>query len=275
MEREVPPAIEKHFPLVWSLVNRLGVRGPEREDLFGAGCLGLVKAWKRFDPNAGTAFSTYAVPVILGEMQRFLREGRGIRVPRSARDLVVRARRARARLAQERGEEPSVGEVAAAVGVHPADLVAAEEACLPPRSLEDGGRPVFAPGQPGAEDSLDLALALARLEPRERAIIQGRYFEELTQQEVAARLGISQSQVSRLEQKALARLRGLLAWHSTACERDKLVAAKEGDNHAGGEGAGTGGEFPQQLSGSRPERGDGSRPDGREHNGRRGGQLDR
>jgi len=241
VERELWPGIEQHFPLVWSLVNRLGARGPEREDLFAAGCLGLVKAWKRFNPDLGTAFSTYAVPFILGELRRHMRGSRGVVVPRSARDLVLRAGQTRARLAQERGEEPSLGEVAATLGVHPADLVAAQEACLPPRPLEEGGRSVPGPGEPGDEDSLDLALALGRLEPRERAIVQGRYLEDLTQQEMAARLGISQSQVSRLERKALLRLRELLAWHTSGCNRDKLLAAKEGDGHAGGQGFGTGG----------------------------------
>lgn len=257
-----PGEIERHFPLVWSLVNRLGVRGPEREDFFAAGCVGLVKAWRRYDPALGTAFSTYAVPVILGELRRHLRQVRAPRVPRSVRELVWRAREVRARLAQEEGREPTVKEVAALLGVAAADLVAAEEACLPPRPLEEQRGAAVALGGMGDEESLDLALALGKLEPRERAVIEGRYFRDLTQEELAARLGISQSQVCRLEQKALRRLRELLAWHTTGVGRDKLVPAKEGDEDAGGQGTGTGWEFPPQFSGGGSERGDGSGPDG-------------
>lgn len=259
MERE-GSGVERHFPLVWSLVNRLGVRGPEREDLFAAGCLGLVKAWKRYDPARGTAFSTYAVPVILGEMRRHLREATGVKMPGATREMVARAREVRALLAQEKGAEPSLGEVAAALGVEPADLVAAEEAYLPPRSLEEGaplarlgwGPPGDASragdppaGGPPDEETLDLALALARLEPREQAIVRGRYFEDLTQEEMATRLGISQPQVSRLEQRALARLREILAWHTSDCDRHKLVVVKEADAGARGQGAGTGGKLAQ------------------------------
>jgi len=237
--------LERHFPLVWSLVNRLGISGPDREEFFAAGCLGLVKAWKRYDPQLGTAFSTYAVPVILGELRRQLHRSRGVKVPRPVRDLALRAREVRARLAQERGTEPSLAEVAAALGVGVADLVAAEEACLPPRSLEAEPFTAVAAAtrDPASDEALELGLALGQLEPRERAIIRGRYFEDLTQQEVAARLGISQSQVSRLEQKALDRLRELLGGHTPGRLRDKLVAAKEGEKHAGGEGARAGGQF--------------------------------
>lgn len=252
MEREA--GLERHFPLVWSLVNRLGVRGPEREDLFAAGCLGLAKAWKRYDPARGTAFSTYAVPVILGEMRRHLRQTGTVRVSGSARDMVARARQARALLAQEKGAEPSLAEVAAALGVQPADLLAAEEAYLPPCLLDEAGvrvlprASVLAAGSiaTGPDDErLDLAIALARLEPREQAIVRGRYFAGFTQEEIAARLGISQSQVSRLEQRALARLRDMLTRHTSDSDRSKLLAAKEGDASACGEGAGTGGNLAQ------------------------------
>ncbi len=245
MPNEDAPGVERHFPLVWSLVNRLGITGAEREEFFAAGCLGLVKAWKRYDPRLGTAFSTYAVPVILGELRRQLQGSRGVRVPRSTRDLVLRARATRARLAQERGGEPTLAEVAAALGVGAADLVAAEEACLPPRSLE--AEPLMAMAVARAEaapdEGMELSLALGQLEPRERAVIRGRYFDDLTQQEVAARLGISQSQVCRLEQKALDHLRALLGGHSPGRLRDKLVAAKEAESDAGGKGARTGGQF--------------------------------
>jgi len=247
--------LERHFPLVWSLVNRLGVRGPEREDLFAAGCLGLTKAWKRYDPARGTAFSTYAVPVILGEMRRYLRQTGGIRIPGSVRGMVARARQARALLAQEKGTEPSLAEVAAAVGVQAADLLAAEEAYLPPRVLDgvEGARAgprgsLLAAGSlPGISDDerLDLALALERLEPREQAIVRGRYLAGFTQEEMAVRLGISQPQVSRLEQRALARLRDMLAWHTSDSDRHKLLPAKEGDARGRSEGTGTGGKLAQ------------------------------
>lgn len=247
--------LERHFPLVWSLVNRLGVRGPEREDLFAAGCLGLAKAWKKYDPARGTAFSTYAVPVILGEMRRYLRQTGLVKMPGSAREMVARARQVRALLAQEKGVEPSLAEVAAALGVQPGDLLAAEEAYLPARRLDglDGARAVPRGSVRVAgsvatdhdDERLDLALALERLEPREQAIVRGRYLAGFTQEEMAVRLGISQPQVSRLEQRALARLRDMLAWHTSDSDRHKLLPAKEGDARARGEGTGAGGNLAQ------------------------------
>lgn len=221
MERQTEEALARHFPLVWSLVHRLGPVGVEKEDLFQAGCLGLVKAWQRYDPGLGTAFSTYAVPVILGEMRRYLREGRAVKVPRPAQELVGKARQLRARLAASRGEEPPLREVAEVLGVPAADLLAAEEACSPPRSLEEGvgeGAASLLLRLSGAEEryeeAVDLREALALLEPRERAIIVGRYFSGFTQGELAEKMGISQPQVSRLEQRALRRLREALSPHT-------------------------------------------------------------
>ncbi len=209
-------SISRHFPLVWSLVRRLASSGVEKEDLFQAGCLGLLKASRNYDPSLGTAFSTYAVPVILGEMKRLLREGRPVKIPRSAWEMVLAARRVRAEMRAQRGEEPAMAEVADRLGVDGADLVAAEEAFSSPRYLEEAGREgqwLFGVST-DQDEMVGLHFALAQLEPRERTVIEGRYLQGYSQLEMAQKLGISQPQVSRLEHKALTRLRVLLGSHS-------------------------------------------------------------
>ena len=222
MEQGENQNIARHFPLVWSLVHRLGAVGVDREDLFQAGCVGLVQACRRYDASLGTAFSTYAAPLILGEMRRLLREGRPVRVPQGARQMVGEARRLRQQLATSRVEDPPLHEVAAHLGVPPEELLAAEEALGVPRSLdgpawgarEENGNSlheVLAAPALDEDEGLILSEALSRLEPRHRLVIEGRYFHDLTQQELAERLGISQPQVSRLEQQALGRLRTLLS----------------------------------------------------------------
>lgn len=214
--------VRRHLPLVRHLASRFAAPGLELEDLVQAGCVGLLKAIDRFDPSRGLQFSTYAVPVILGEIRRHLRDEAGaVRVSRRGQELARAARRVRARLAQELGREPTVREVAAAVGADAADVVAALEATRPPVS-------VFAPAGEGedAPELVDLLAAgdeeagyrralvselLQRLDPRLRRILVLRYFGDLTQGEIARDVGVSQGQVSRLERQALERLRALAA----------------------------------------------------------------
>lgn len=212
--------VARHLPLVRHLAGRFVAAGLDVDDLVQAGSIGLLKAIDRFDPERGLQFSTYAVPVILGELRRHLREqAGGLRVSRAGRALARAARQARQRLTQELGREPSVRELAAAVGAEPAEVLAALEATQPAVSLfravgddEDPGALVDLLAADDGESAFRravLADLLARLPPRLRAILLLRYLEDRTQSEVARAVGLSQGQVSRLERQALERLRAL------------------------------------------------------------------
>ena len=214
--------------LVRHVARRYAGMGLDEEDLFQVGCIGLLKAVDRFDPARGTRFSTYAVPLILGEIQRYLRDSAPAGLGRGAHRLASLARAAEERLARERGRAPTAAEVAAAVGVDPGELALALEAARRPASLDEappggdeGARPLgerlAAPG--GLDvDAATLRALLLRLPPRQRRIVELRYFRDRSQAEVGALLGLSQPQISRLERQALDRLRA--AWAGGAAGRE-------------------------------------------------------
>lgn len=199
--------------LVHLCARRFLGRGMEYDDLFQAGCVGLIKAVENFDTSRGVKFSTYAVPVILGEVRRLFRDGGALRVSRGLRDLGRRAAEEAGRLRQETGKSPSVVQIAQRLGVSPEKAALALGVSQAPMSLtdqEEGGEldiPVEAPEERMTE-RLTLYQILRTLEERDRKLIQYRYFQGKTQTETAALLGMTQVQVSRREKKLLAYMRG-------------------------------------------------------------------
>lgn len=201
--------------LVHTCARRFTGRGIEYDDLFQAGCVGLIKAVDGFEPQRGLQFSTYAVPLILGEMRRLFREGGAVKVSRSLRELSLRAARTRENLAAATGREPTVEELAAALGVEPAEAAQAVCAGLPPISLtrngeedEGGEMDLPIPSPEGAiTDRLALEQLLERLPERDRQLIRLRYVGRRTQQATADELGMTQVQVSRRERTLLGLLR--------------------------------------------------------------------
>lgn len=212
--------MQGNLRLVLSIVQRFMGRGEAPDDLFQVGCIGLIKAIDNFDLGQNVRFSTYAVPMIIGEIRRYLRDNNTIRVSRSVRDVAYKALTARDRLAAEQGQEPRMDEVARALNLPTEQVVFALDAIAEPVSLfepiyNDGGDPIFVMDQLRDEkandvrwtEDLAIAGALDELNPREQKIINLRFFVGKTQMEVAAEIGISQAQVSRLEKNALLRLR--------------------------------------------------------------------
>ena len=210
--------IAGNLRLVLSLVGRFAGRGENPDDLFQVGCIGLIKAVDHFNTELDVEFSTYAVPMILGEIRRYLRDNNAIRVSRSVRDLAYRALAVREKLSCD--GEPTLEAIAAELGEKPADVAAALEAIAEPVSLfdtvySDGGDSLCVMDQirdTDADDEQwleDIALkdAIARLSEKERNIISGRYFAGKTQMEIADEIGISQAQVSRIEKGAIERIR--------------------------------------------------------------------
>lgn len=199
--------------LVHLCARRFLGRGMEYDDLFQAGCVGLIKAAENFDTSRGVKFSTYAVPVILGEVRRLFRDGGALRVSRGLRDLGRRAAEEAGRLRQETGKSPSVVQIAQRLGVSPEKAALALGVSQAPMSLtdqEEGGEldiPVEAPEERMTE-RLTLYQILRTLDERDRKLIQYRYFQGKTQTETAALLGMTQVQVSRREKKLLAYMRG-------------------------------------------------------------------
>lgn len=217
--------VEGNLRLVRSLVSRFGNGAADPEDLFQLGCIGLLKAIDRFDLSYDVRFSTYAVPLILGEIRRHLRDDGPMRVSRSLKQLAQQARKVQERLASDLGREPTVAEVARELGVSPEELVEAMDGTRPLTSIhqtvhEGEGDPIYLLDQLAAQDGqregvwLDrvaLRESLQHLEPRERTVILLRFFRDMTQTEVASILGCSQVQVSRLERRALERIRAYVA----------------------------------------------------------------
>lgn len=206
--------ISANLPLVHSLANRFRGRGIEYEELFSAGSVGLVKAYDNFDESRGLCFSTYAVPVILGEIKRLFRDGGAVKMSRSLKELSLKAARARDELSKN-GSEPTIGDIAEYLGVSPEDAAEAVAAGLPPVSLtsaEDGGE--FDLPADSHENALIDRLALRQclngLSGEDRRLIILRYFREMTQSQTAQVLGMTQVQVSRRERKILDELRALL-----------------------------------------------------------------
>ncbi len=208
-------AIEENIGLVHTCAKRFIGKGPEYDDLFQAGCIGLVKAVDGFDKDRGFCFSTYAVPLILGEIRRLFRDGGSVRVSRSLRELSLKASRAREVLMAQLDREPTVREIAAAVGHSPEETAEALCVSLPTLSLtrcgeEDDGEQIDLPDEPIEEritDRLALQQVLGELDGRDRALITLRYLRSLTQQKTAEHLGMTQVQVSRRERVILENLR--------------------------------------------------------------------
>ena len=207
--------VERNVGLVRSLVPRFLGRGIEYDDLFQAGCVGLMKAAEHFDPDRGFKFSTYAVPVILGEMRRLFRDGGAVKVSRSLKELSMKAVRLSEKIEMETGEVPSISELAAQLGVTPERCAEALNAAVQPLSLtndEDSGEtdvPVDSPEEKIA-DRLALQQVIKTLPDADQRLLEYRYFGNQTQVETAKRLGISQVQVSRREKKLRLYLRSLL-----------------------------------------------------------------
>ena len=205
--------------LIWSVVRRYYGRGVEPDDLYQLGCLGFLKAVQGFDPEFGTQFSTYAVPKIAGEIRRFLRDDGAVKVSRGTKERAMALRQRRQELSQRLGREPTVGELAAATGLEPEDIAAADTAVLTVASLqeetgEDGFSLEAVLGDDGIEDELveklTLRQAIDQLPERERMVILLRFYKNLTQDRVSKVLGVSQVQVSRIERRAVAHLREAL-----------------------------------------------------------------
>ncbi len=207
--------IRSNMGLVHACAQRYKGKGIDYDDLFQAGCMGLVKATDAFDHQRGVRFSTYAVPVILGEIRRLFRDGGTVKVSRSLKELSIRANRERDIFAKKQGREPSIHELAELMDVEYSLLVEAICASAPPLSLtheEDDGEfdlPVDSPEEALA-DTIALRQALDWLEPRDRNLIFLRYFQGQTQTKVAEALGMTQVQVSRREKKILQAMRARL-----------------------------------------------------------------
>ncbi len=210
--------IKKNIPLVHSLCKRFAGRGIEYDDLFQAGCIGLVKAYDGFDKSRGLAFSTYAVPVIFGELKRLFRDGGLVKVSRGLKELSLKAVREKENLSKQLGREPTVGEISEKLGITPEEITEALCAAQPAMSLtlasDEESREYDLPDKRQTDamfDKIALTSALERLPERDRKIIELRYFAARTQCETARELGMSQVQVSRREKAILLEMRSLLA----------------------------------------------------------------
>ncbi|MGI6097672.1 MAG: RNA polymerase sporulation sigma factor SigG [Dethiobacteria bacterium] len=212
--------VNGNLRLVLSVIQRFNNRGEYVDDLFQVGCIGLIKAIDNFDLKQNVKFSTYAVPMIIGEIRRYLRDNNPIRVSRSLRDIAYKVLQVRDNLANKLSREPSISEIANELKLTREDIVFALDAIQEPVSLfepiyHDGGDPIFVMDQIGDEKNLDerwleiLAIkeALEKLNKREKLILTLRFYRGKTQMEVADEIGISQAQVSRLEKAALGHLR--------------------------------------------------------------------
>ncbi|MDR7857198.1 RNA polymerase sporulation sigma factor SigG [Tissierella sp.] len=212
--------IQGNLRLVLSIIQRFNRRGEHVDDLFQVGCIGLIKAIDNFDLSQNVRFSTYAVPMIIGEIRRYLRDNNSIRVSRSLRDIAYKALHAREQLIYRNSKEPTIYEIAEELHLPKEDVVFALEAIQEPISLfepifHDSGDAIFVVDQvkdEKAEDEIwlrEIALreAMAKLNTREKQILNLRFYEGKTQMEVASEIGISQAQVSRLEKNALRQMR--------------------------------------------------------------------
>ena len=211
--------INGNLRLVLSVVQKFTNRGENLDDLFQVGCIGLIKSIDNFDIAQNVRFSTYAVPMIIGEIRRYLRDNNSIRVSRSLRDTAYKAMQVKERLTGENLKEPTVEEIAKEMEVRKEDVVLALEAIVEPISLQepaysDSGDTIFVMDQVGDKqsdkdwlDEISLKEAIKNLGEREKKILSLRFFVGKTQMEVAQEIGISQAQVSRLEKSALTRIK--------------------------------------------------------------------
>jgi len=215
--------IEGNLRLVLSVIKRFSSSNENVDDLFQIGCIGLIKAIDNFDSSLNVKFSTYAVPMIIGEIRRFLRDNNAIRVSRSLKDTAYKAIYAKESLLKKNMKEPTIMEIAEEVGLPKEDIVYALDAIQNPMSLyepvfTDGGDTLYVMDQISDKknkeenwvEQLSLSEAMKRLNSREHEIISLRFFEGKTQMEVADMIGISQAQVSRLEKNALKSMKNYL-----------------------------------------------------------------
>lgn len=208
--------VEENNGLIWAIARRYFGRGIEPDDLYQLASMGFVKAVQGYDESYGTAFSTYAVPKITGEIRRFLRDDGAIKVSRATKEQAIRLRRLQNELEAELGREVTVSELAERAGVSPEEVASCEQAVSQVDSLqrvlsEDGASLGEMIGDDGIEEKITLRLslhqALANLPEREKQVIALRYGREMTQAQIAAIIGVSQVQVSRIERKAIELLR--------------------------------------------------------------------
>lgn len=211
--------INGNLRLVLSVIQRFGNRGESPDDLFQVGCIGLIKAIDHFDITQGVQFSTYGVPMIIGEVRRFLRDNNSVRVSRSMRDTAYKAIQCKERLTAQHGKEPTVEEIAGQLKMKREDVVVALEAIVEPVSLyepvfSDGGDTIYIMDQVGDGGSdgdgleeIAIKEAIKNLSDREKRILSLRFLSGKTQMEVAGEIGISQAQVSRLEKGALGKIK--------------------------------------------------------------------
>ncbi|MGI9861225.1 RNA polymerase sporulation sigma factor SigF [Moorella naiadis] len=215
--------INCNLKLVFNLVQRFEKRNYELEDLFQIGTIGLIKAIDKFDLSYKVRFSTYAVPMILGEIRRFLRDDSTVKVSRSLKETAFKVNRTREELAKQLGREPAISEIADALDLSLEEIVAAMEAVQLPSSIhdtvyQDDGDPIYVLDQLASEDGeepewldkIALKEVLRQLSEKHRRVLVLRFFQDKTQAEVATRLGLSQVQISRIERQALAKIRELL-----------------------------------------------------------------
>ena len=212
--------INGNLRLVLSVIQRFYNRGENVDDLFQIGCIGLIKAIDNFDLNQNVQFSTYAVPMIIGEIRRYLRDNNSIRVSRSIRDLAYKVLQIKERVSRQTGKEPSIEEIAKELNVDKEEIAFCLDAIQDPISLQepvykDGTENLYVMDQVSDSKNIDekwvenltIAQALTKLTKREKEIIARRFFDGRTQMEVAEEIGISQAQVSRLEKCAISRIR--------------------------------------------------------------------
>lgn len=211
--------IKGNLRLVLSVIQRFTNRGENLDDLFQVGCIGLIKAIDHFDMNQGVRFSTYGVPMIIGEIRRYLRDNNSIRVSRSLRDTAYKAMQVKEHMTAQNSREPTVDEIAKELGIPREEVVIALESVVEPISLyepvfSDDGDTLYVMDQVGDKnddnnwlDELALKEAIRGLNDREKRILSMRYFRGKTQMEVASEIGISQAQVSRLEKAALDKIK--------------------------------------------------------------------
>ncbi|WP_096153641.1 MULTISPECIES: RNA polymerase sporulation sigma factor SigF [Bacillus] len=210
--------VSKNIRLVWSVVQRFLNRGYEPDDLFQIGCIGLLKSVDKFDLSYDVKFSTYAVPMIIGEIQRFIRDDGSVKVSRSLKEMANKIRKAKDELSKRHGRVPTVNEISAFLEITPEEVILAQEAARAPSSIhetvyENDGDPITLLDQIADQsegkwfDKIALREAIEELDEREKLIVYLRYYKDQTQTEVAERLGISQVQVSRLEKKILIQMK--------------------------------------------------------------------
>ncbi|WP_079709923.1 RNA polymerase sporulation sigma factor SigF [Paraliobacillus ryukyuensis] len=205
--------VERNVRLVWSVVQRFMNRGYDPDDLFQIGCIGLLKSIDKFDLSYEVKFSTYAVPMIIGEIQRFIRDDGSLKVSRSLKEVGNKIRRKKDELTKALGRAPTISEVAESLDLSIEEVVHAQEASKLPHSIhetvyENDGDPITLMDQISDQDNnwfdkIAMQEVIRELDERERLIVYLRYYQDQTQAEVAERLGVSQVQVSRLEKKIL------------------------------------------------------------------------